>query len=101
MKGYLVLAYKRLGQWNDATKILEELVNMPAGTNRPLALLTLGAIYQTKLSNPEKAEAAYTKLVQEFPDHPFGKAAKAQLARMGVSVVPAQTPSPAPSPLPK
>ena len=91
VKARLVLAYQRLGQWDNVTKTLEELRETPGVTNRPLVLLTLGAVYQTKLSNPEKAEGAYTELVKEFPAHPFSKAAKAQLERMGVSAVPIPT----------
>ena len=91
VKGYLALAYQWLGRWNDAATLFEELANTQTGAIRPVALLKLGVIYQTKLNNREKAEAAYARLIQEFPDHPFGRAAKAQLERMGLSVVLAPT----------
>ena len=99
VKGFLVMADQRLGRWDDAVKTLQELLAAPAGTNRPLALITLGAIYQTKLHDPVEAQAAFTTLVQEFPEHPFGKAAKAQLERMGVALPAAPAPSTATPPV--
>ena len=92
-KGYLALAYQRLGEWSQEIHVLEELVEVPSGTNRPLALLTLGAIYQAKLGDKEKAEAAYTKLVKEFPEHPLGKVAKIRLEHLGISLSPVPPPS--------
>ena len=95
VRSYLALAYQRLARWNEAIQTLEELTNASQGTNRPLVLMTLGVIYQTKLNNVAKAEAAYTKLMEEFPAHPLSQAAKAQLQHLGL--VPAQIPSPAPA----
>ena len=96
VKGYLTIAYQRLGEWDKAIALLEELTTLPAGqqVNRPLILLTLGSIYQAKLQNSTKAGDAYTKLLQEFPAHPFGKVAKAQLDALGL---PAPTSAPAKS----
>ena len=85
-KSFLTLVYQRLGRWSEAIRLLEELAQLPAGVNRPLVLLTLGSIYQMRLNETKKAEEAYTKLFTEFPDHPFGKVAKAQLERLGVNV---------------
>ncbi len=82
VKGYLALAYQRLSQWDLAVTTLEELLKARAGINRPLALLTLATIYDVKLHVPEKAIAAYTTFTQEFPNHPLGKVAKAQLGRL-------------------
>jgi len=82
VKGYLALAYQRLEKWEQAINVLEELSGIPTGVNRPLTLLTLATIYQTKAGHPDKAMALYTKLADEFPEHPFGKVAKAQLDRL-------------------
>lgn len=80
VQGYLALAYQRLGRWTDAVHVYEELAKVPAGPiNRPLVLMTLGSLYQTKIKDAAKARAAYSQLVKEFPDHPFSKAARAQL----------------------
>ena len=87
VKSALVLAYQRLGEWEQAVELLQELADIQTGTNRPLVLMTLGAIYQAKLRNTGKAQAAYTKLAAEFPDHPFGKAAQAQLNQLGATAV--------------
>lgn len=84
VKSFLVVADQRLEKWDDAIHILQDLIATPAGTNRPLAILTLAAIYQTKLHDAAQAQAAFAKLAQEFPEHPLGKAAKAQLERMGL-----------------
>ncbi len=85
VKGYLAIAYQRLNDWNHAVATLEELLKVPAGVNRPLALLTLGIIYDTKLHMPEKAIAAYSQLLRESPEHPMGKLAKVQLERLNPS----------------
>ena len=50
--------------------------------NRPLLLLTLGTIYQTKVGNAEKAQEIYHKLIETFPDSQLSKLAKTQLERM-------------------
>ena len=79
VKGYLVLAYQQIGEWDDAVTLLEEMESAPQQVNRPLVLLSLGSIYQAKRGDAAKAQALYTKLAEEFPDHPFGKIAKARL----------------------
>jgi tetratricopeptide (TPR) repeat protein len=83
VKGYLAQAYQRLGRWDEAIATLQELLQAPEGVNRPLTLLMLGSIYQTKLNDPDKAEAVYTKLLEESPDSPLAKLAKVQLESMG------------------
>ena len=97
VKGYLALAYQWGSEWIEAVKLLEEIVDAPSGVNRPLVLLTLGSIYQTKLGQLDTAEAVYRKLAQEFPEHPFGKTAKTQLEQMGQAATPSpssvQTPA--------
>ncbi len=87
VKGFLILAYQRLGDWEHAVQTLEDLVSTPAGTNRPTVLFSLGSIYQSKLLSPKKAQSAYSTLIQEFPDNPFSKVAKAQLEKMGLPVL--------------
>jgi len=88
-KGYLALAYQRLGDWDQAINVLEDLsANVPE-TNRPLVLLTLASIYQTKLGSARKAEETYAKLLRDFPDHPMGKVAKAQLGNLWLGQPPA------------
>jgi tetratricopeptide (TPR) repeat protein len=82
-KGYLAQAYESLGEWDEAIKILQEMINAPSGVNRPLALVMLGSIYQLRLKDADKAAMYYTKLINEFPDHQLVKLAKAQLEKMG------------------
>ncbi len=77
VKGYLVVAYQRLSNWDKAIALLQELDQSPQA-NRPLVLLTLASIYQTKLSNPGKAAQYYTELLEQCPDHQFAKVAKEQ-----------------------
>ena len=102
VRSYLALAYQRLGQWDRAIEVLEGLAKLDtAAVNRPLILLTLGSIYQAKLSDQKNAASAYTALVNEFPEHPFGKLAKYKLEHLGLSFVanPSSAPaSPAASP---
>lgn len=90
IKGYLALSYQRLGDWDKAVKTLEELASIRTGgtTNRPLVLLTLGSIYSEKVKDSLKAKVVYSRLLEEFPDHPFGKVARAQLERFGVNLPP-------------
>ena len=79
VKGYMALAYQRVGRWDKAVDILEELNHAEAGINRPMVLLTLASIYQAKLGDIPRARQAYAKLAQDYPDHQFAKIAKAQL----------------------
>lgn len=97
-KAYLALAHQELGQWQQSITILEELVKSPSGSTRPLALLTLGSLYQAKARRPEKAEAAYSVLAEEFPEHPFGKVAKLKLQHLHADLAPATQPIVAVSP---
>lgn len=85
-KGYLAQALERLGQWDQAAKTLEELLTAPKGANRPLTLLMLGSIYQTKLQHPEKAVELYQQLIREFPKHPYVKLATIQLQHLNAAV---------------
>lgn len=99
-KGYLVLAYEQLGRWDDAVTTLQELSNVKTGINRPLVLLMLGSIYRTKVNDVAKAQHTFNQIVQEFPQHPFAKVAKAQLQQLSngaTPTAPAMTP-PAASP---
>lgn len=83
VKSYLELAYQGTGEWDKAIAMLQELSNNQVGVSRALSLLKLGTIYQTKLGNVAKAQAIYQALLKEFPDNPFGKAAKKRLEQLG------------------
>ena len=98
-KNYLAMAYQWGSDWAKAVEVLEEIVDAPAGVDRPMVLLTMASLYQTKLDNLPKAEAAYRRLVQEFPEHPFGKVARNQLEQLGqpVEAAPEQPAANAPS----
>ena len=80
VKSYLALTYERLGQWEKAAHLLADLSTLASGVNRPMLLMTLGTIYQTRLHDEAKAHEVYTKFLQEFPEHPLGKVVKEQLA---------------------
>lgn len=87
-KGYLALTYDRIGQWDEAAKILNALIDEPEGVNRPFILLSLGGLYENRLKKPEKAEKIYTKLVDEFPEHSMTEQAKFQLENLGLTILP-------------
>jgi len=91
-KAYLALAHQKLGQWNQAVEVLEALVTEPKGVNRPLVLLTLATIYETKLAEPGKSQAIYSKLIAEFPKHAVSQHAKMRLEHLGLSLAPGPTP---------
>ena len=95
-KGYLAQALEHLGRWDQAAKTLEEVLQVPHGSNRPLVLLALGSIYQTKMQRPEKAVEMYRQLVREFPKHPYVKLATIQLQHLHATVIP-QPASPTPT----
>jgi tetratricopeptide (TPR) repeat protein len=82
VRGFLAHTYQRLGDWDEAVRTLEGLIAEPGGVNRPLVLLTLGAIYETKLSDRAKARTLYEQLVQEFPEHPLGNVARTQIEKL-------------------
>lgn len=82
-KNYLAMAYQWGSEWDKAIEVLEEIADSPSGVDRPMVLLTLASLYQTKVDNLPKAEATYQTLVQEFPEHPFGKVARSQLEQLG------------------
>lgn len=99
VKGYLTLAYQRLGQWDKAIALLEELAAADkGGVNRPLVLLTLGSIYETKVNNPAKADSWYARLLEDFPEHPLGKVAQTQREKLGIGGKAAAPSAPAPAP---
>ena len=87
-KGYLAQTLEQLGRWDQAAKTLEELLQAPQGSNRPLVLLVLGSIYQTKMQRPEKAVELYQQLVREFPQHPYVKIANIQLQHLHATITP-------------
>jgi tetratricopeptide (TPR) repeat protein len=83
-KAFLALAYQRLGSWEQAITALEDLASNAPEASRPLILLTLASVYQARLGSAKKAGEIYAKLIQDYPDHPMGKLAKAQLAHLGL-----------------
>ncbi|MCM8812060.1 MAG: tetratricopeptide repeat protein [Candidatus Omnitrophica bacterium] len=83
VKQYLAAAYQQLHRWQEAVSVLEELTNSKVkGIDKPFALLNLGKIYQKNLDNPEKAAAAFSRLINEFPKHPFVKVAQYQMDQL-------------------
>lgn len=82
IKHYLTITYQRLERWDDAVSVLQELAEIAEDTNRPLTLVTLGAVYQEKLHDPAKAQAAYVRLIETFPQHPLTKVAREQLEKL-------------------
>lgn len=92
-KGYLAQTLERLGRWDQAAKTLEEILQEPKNSNRPLVLLALGSIYQTKMGRPEKAVEMYSQLVRDFPKHPYVKFANAQLEHLHAVVTPNTSPT--------
>ncbi len=96
VRGYLTLAYQRLGEWDKAIALLEELAKAETGgVNRPLVLLTLGSIYDSKLSNKDKAAEVYGRLIHDFPENPLGKVAREQRKKLGFPDDPSEAGKPA------
>lgn len=83
VKGYLGAALQQLGKWPEAVAVLEEM-SVVEGVNRPLILMSMGSMYQARLSDPEKAKASYLKVMQEFPQHELAKVARERLIKLGV-----------------
>lgn len=88
IKHYLAIAYQRLQRWDDAVSVLQELAEISEDANRPLTLVTLGAVYQEKLRNPAKAQAAYVRLIETFPQHPLANVAREQLEKLPLPKTP-------------
>ena len=88
LNGYLASAYQRLGQWSEVRDTLEELLRAPSGVNRPATLFALGNVYQERLHDPVRAEAAYHALRAEFPDHLLAKESAKWLERLTRTAIP-------------
>jgi tetratricopeptide (TPR) repeat protein len=84
-QGYLAQTHQRLGQWDQAIAIYNEMLAASSGVNRPLTFLLLGSIYETKLHDTAKAGTVYTQLIEEFPDHNLAKIARTQLEHLGLA----------------
>lgn len=83
VKGYLSVAYQRLGQYAEAARMLEDLAQAQGqGVNRPMVLVTLGSLYTEKLNQPDQAKIAYQKLLGEFPNHPLAAVARKNLEKL-------------------
>jgi len=87
LKGYLALAYQKRGDWEHAVEVLEELAKPSSGANRPVALMALGTIHETKLHDRHKADVMYTQLIEEFPEHPLGHMAKSRRERLSAPTI--------------
>lgn len=99
-KGYLALVYEQQWKWDREIPLLEELAGAPSGVNRPLVLLKLGAVY-AQAGNAQQAQAAYERVMREFPGQPAGTMARLQLERLLSSSAPASvSSSPAPGAVP-
>ncbi|MEM6787291.1 MAG: hypothetical protein AAF715_07195 [Myxococcota bacterium] len=61
----------RLGDWEEATKVLERLMGeRDSSEGRAEAARLAMAIYRDKLERPDRAVTAVEKLLDEVPDHP-------------------------------
>lgn len=88
-KAQLVVVFQRLNKWAEAAALLEELAASKANSvNRPMVMLTLASLYETKLKNPERAWQVYEQLAAEHADLPVGKAAAERLKAMAPSATP-------------
>jgi tetratricopeptide (TPR) repeat protein len=98
LRGYVAAAYQQQGKYAEALAVLEEMARSE-GVNRPLLLMTIGSLYQVRLSSPEKAKETYLQVVNEFPNDPLAKTARERLAKLGMPAesIP-QAPAPAPTP---
>ena len=76
----IVTCYVDREQWNEALDYLSGLVNDYSDTAlAPKALFIEGAIYEQKLSQPNKAIELYREIIQKYPKTPFAKTAQKQI----------------------
>ena len=84
------------GKSGDAVKVFEEIVADPAAAYiAPFALISMGDIAKAE-GDLEKAEAAYVKVTQEFPESNFTESATRRIA--GVKAKPPVEIEPPPAP---
>ncbi len=91
-KAYLAVTYQQLRRWSEAAETLEQIVDSK-GVDRAFILMNLGHIYQKNLGNPKKAEEVLSKLIREFPRHPYAKIARNQLEKIKIENTAASTKS--------
>ena len=80
----LVLScYSDQEKWNEAMDYLVSLVvDYPETLLAPKAKFIQAAIYEQKLSQPEKARELYDEIIKKYAKTPFAKTAQQQLERM-------------------
>jgi len=76
----IVTCYVDQEKWNEALDYLSGLVNDYSDTLlAPKAMFIKGAIYEQKLSRPDKARELYREIMQKYSKTPFAKAAQKQI----------------------
>ena len=88
VKRYLAVALEQSGDWREAVRILEALKQNVDGVDRAGVLFELAMLYHNRQGDPQQAANMLRTLADEFPEHPLGKAAAAQLARMNLKKSP-------------
>lgn len=81
-KGQLIVVYQQLKEWGKALKLLDELAQTGKGINRPMILLAVATIHETRLNQKQQSKALYEQLVKEYPQDPAGKAAAERLKQL-------------------
>lgn len=85
IRGQLLSTYQRLGEWDKAVEILEDLSREKDGVNRPMVLLTMAALYETQLHRQGQARAIYQQLVKDYADQPAGQEAARRLEGLSLA----------------
>ena len=76
----IVTCYVDQEKWNEALDYLSGLVSDYSDTLlAPKAMFIKGAIYEQKLSQPDKARELYREIMQKYSKTPFAKAAQQQI----------------------
>jgi len=92
---YVARFYAKRDKWRAAAWRLEGLLKEYSGTDLDAeALYLLGQSYE-RLSEPDKARAAWDRLIKEHPQSGQARAAQARLPRLKPASAPPSSPSPA------
>lgn len=81
-KGQMVAAYEGLGQWERAMALLKELAAAERGVNRPVVLLKMAQLHETRFGEMEQAKALYRQVIDGYAGQPAAWAAAQALARL-------------------
>ncbi len=77
---YIAMSYSYLKNWEDAIEALKSLIeHNPDGPKAPTSLLTIGAIYEDKLSQPKKAQEIYQDFINKYPRSKIAEVAKKKI----------------------